>query len=87
MQNRAFFYAASMSRASWSKLGGGKLRRDCPELELARKLWDWARATGFRPQEKGRSVLLDCACARKPDCEEALAGLPEVLLPVRSVKC
>ena len=24
-----------MSRASWSKLGGGRLRRDCPELELA----------------------------------------------------
>ena len=73
-----------MSRASWSKL-----RRDCPELELARGLWDWGRATGFRPQEKGRGVLLDCACTRKPDCEEArlLAGLPEVLLPVRSVKC
>ena len=33
-----FFYAASMSRASWSKLGGGRLRRDCPELELARGL-------------------------------------------------
>ena len=78
-----------MSCASWSKLGGGKLRRDCPELELARELWDWGRATGFRPQEKGRGVLLDCACARKPDCEEArlLVGLPEVLLPVRSVKC
>ena len=46
-----------MSRASWSKLGGGKLRR--PELELAREL------------------------------EEArlLAGLPDVLLPARSVKC
>ena len=85
-----FFYAASMSRASWSKLGGGRLRRDCPELELARKLgWDWGRATGFRPQEKGRGVFLDCAWTRKPDCEEArlLAGLPEVLLPVRSVKC
>ena len=27
-----------MSRASWSKLGGGRLRRDCPELELARGL-------------------------------------------------
>ena len=76
-----------MSRASWSKLGGGKLRR--PELELARKLgWDWGRATGFRPQEKGRGVL-DCAWTRKPGCEEArlLAGLPDVLLPVRSVKC
>ena len=48
-----------MSRASWSKLGGGRLRR---ELELARELgWDWGRATGFRPQEKGRGVLLDCA--------------------------
>ena len=35
-----------MSRASWSKLGGGRLRRDCPELELARELWDWGRATG-----------------------------------------
>ena len=36
----------------------------CPELELARELgWDWGRATGFRPQEKGRGVLLDCACA------------------------
>ena len=47
-----------MSRASWSKLGGGKLRR--PELELARELgWDWGRATGLRPQEK-RGVL-DCA--------------------------
>ena len=36
-----------------------------------------------------RRGVLDCACARKPDCEEArlLAGLPEVLLPVRSVKC
>ena len=55
-----------MSRASWSKLGGGRLRRDCPELELARKLWDWGRATGFRPQEKGRGVL-DCAWTRKPD--------------------
>ena len=52
-------------------LGGGRLRRDCPELELARELWDWGRATGFRPQEKGRGVLLDCACTRKPDCEEA----------------
>ena len=64
-----------MSRASWA--------------EVARELWDWGRATGFRPQEKGRGVLLDCACTRKPDCEEArlLAGLPEVLLPVRSVKC
>ena len=53
-----------MSRASWSKLGGGRLRRDCPELELARGL-------------------------RRKDCEEArlLAGLPEVLLPERSVKC
>ena len=62
------FYAASMSRASWSKLGGGKLRR--PELELARELgWDWGRATGFRPQEKGRGVLLDCAWTRKPDCD------------------
>ena len=62
-----------MSRASWSKLGGGRLRR---ELELARELgWDW-----------GRGVL---DCTRKPDCEEArlLAGLPDVLLPVRSVKC
>ena len=68
-----------MSRASWSKL---------PELELARELWDWGRATGLRPQEKGRGVLLDCAWTRKPDCTEArLAGLPEVLLPVRSVKC
>ena len=58
-----------MSRASWSKLGGGRLRRDCPELELARELgWDWGRATGFRPQEKGRGVL---DCTRKPDCEEA----------------
>ena len=47
-----------MSCASWSKLGGGKLRRDCPELELARELWDWGRATGFRPQEKGRVVEL-----------------------------
>ena len=74
-----------MSRASWSKQGGGRLRRDCPELELARELWDWGRATGFRPQEKGRGVL-DCACARKPDCAR-LAGLPEVLLPERSVKC
>ena len=64
-----------MSRASWSKLGGGRLRRDCPEME-----------TGAG---KGRGVLLDCACTRKPDCEEArlLAGLPEVLLPERSVKC
>ena len=43
-----------MSRASWSKLGGGRLRR---ELELA--------------HEEAR----------------LLAGLPEVLLPVRSVKC
>ena len=78
-----------MSRASWSKLGDGKLRRDCPELKLARELWDWGRATGFRPQEKGRGVWLDCAYTRKPDCEEArlLAGLPEVLLPERSVKC
>ena len=61
-----------------SKLGGGRLRRDCPELELA-----WGRATGFRPQ------VLDCACAQKPDCEKArlLAGLPDVLLPERSVKC
>ena len=25
------------------------------------------RATGFRPQEKGRGVLLDCAWTRKPD--------------------
>ena len=67
-----------MSRASWSKLGGGRLRRDCPELELARELWDW----------QGHGVQ-DCACTRKPDCEEArlLAGLPEVLLPERSVKC
>ena len=76
-----------MSRASWSKLGGGRLRR---ELELARELgWDWGRATGFRPQEKGRGVLLDCAWTRKPDCEEArlLAGLPDVLLPERSEKC
>ena len=34
-----------MSRASWSKLGGGRLRRDCPELELARGVLDcaWAR--------------------------------------------
>ena len=47
-----------MSCASWSKLGGGKLRRDCPELELAHELWDWGRATGFRPQEKGRGVNL-----------------------------
>ena len=75
-----------MSRTSWSKLGGGRLRRDCPELELARELWDWGSATRFRPQEKGRGVL-DCACTRKPDCEEArlLAGLPDV--PARSVKC
>ena len=64
-----------MSRASWSKLGGGRLRRDCPELELARELWDWGRATGFRPQEKGRGVLLDCACGRR---RRVLAGLPEV---------
>ena len=36
-----------------------------------------------------RGVLLDCAWTRKPDCEEArlLAGLPDVLLPERSVKC
>ena len=34
-----------MSCTSWSKLGGGRLRRDCPELELARELWDWGRAT------------------------------------------
>ena len=69
-----------MSRASWSKLGGGRLRRDCPELELARELWDWGRATGFRPQEKGRGV----------DTEAGLRGgaaLPDVLLPVRSEKC
>ena len=66
-----------MSRASWSKLGGGRLRR---ELELARELgWDWGRATGFRPQEK-RGVL-DCAWTR------LLAGLPDVLLPERSEKC
>ena len=50
-----------MSRASWSKLGGGKLRR--PELELARELgWDWGRATGLRPPEKGRGVLGAAAC-------------------------
>ena len=35
VQNRAkntlyFFYAASMSRASWSKLGGGRLRPSRP---------------------------------------------------------
>ena len=74
-----------MSRTSWSKLGGGRLRR--PELELAHELWDWGRATGFRPQEKGRGVLLDCAWTRKPDEAQLLAGLPDVLLPVRSVKC
>ena len=36
-------FLSSLSRASWSKLGGGRLRRDCPELELARKLgcWRW----------------------------------------------
>ena len=68
-----------MSRASWSKLGGGRLRRDCPELELARELWDWGRATGFRPQEK---VGLRLRTARR-----RFAGLPEVLLPERSVKC
>ena len=45
-----------MSRASWSKLGGGK-RLWRPELrELAREFgWDWGRATG----EKGHGVLLD----------------------------
>ena len=33
-----------MSRASWSKLGGGRLRR---ELELARELgWDWDQPPG-----------------------------------------
>ena len=75
-----------MSRASWSKLGGGRLWRDCPELELARELgWDWGRATGFRPQEKGRGVWLDCAWTRKE--ARLLAGLPDVLLPLRSVKC
>ena len=31
-----------MSCASWSKLGGGRLRRDCPELELTCELEDWA---------------------------------------------
>ena len=45
-----------MSRASWSKLGGGRLRRDCPELELARELWDCG-AAGFMPQEKGRQHI------------------------------
>ena len=54
-----YFFKQPQCLASWSKLGGGKLRR---ELELARELgWDWGRATGFRPQEKGRGVLLDCA--------------------------
>ena len=40
-----------MSRASWSKLGGGRLWRDCRELrELGRELgWDWGRVTGFSP--------------------------------------
>ena len=70
-----------MSRASWSKLGGGRLRRDCPELELARE----GRVTGFRPQ----AACGWTAPGRKPDWEEArlLAGLPDVLLPERSVKC
>ena len=43
---------------------------------------------GVQAPGEGRGVL-DCAWTRKPDCEEArlLAGLPDVLLPVRSVKC
>ena len=46
------------------------------------------RVTGFRPQEKARRVV-GLRLNRKPDCEEArlLVGLPDVLLPARSVKC
>ena len=44
---------------------------------------------GVQAPRRGRGVLLDGAWTRKPDCEEArlLAGLPDVLLPERSVKC
>ena len=73
-----------MSRASWSKLGGGKTP---------------ASGTGARPRARlglgqghGVQALGEGArrvVTRKPDCEEArlLAGLPDVLLPARSVKC
>ena len=83
---RVFFYFFSTqpqclapAGQSWAEAGSGVRNWSSPG--------DWGRATGFRPQ--GRGVLLDCAWTRKPDCEEArlLAGLPEVLLPVRSVKC
>ena len=41
------------------------------------------------PASSGAGAGLDCACTQKPDWEEArlLAGLPDVLLPARSVKC
>ena len=70
------FLAASMSRASWSKLGGGKLRR--PELELARELgWDWGRATGFRPPGEGARRVV------RPQCPRPAPPLPPRQLPPR----
>ena len=67
-----------MSRASWSKLGGGRLRRDCPELEQ-----------GHGVQAPGEGARRVVGLRLRAEWEEArlLAGLPEVLLPVRSVKC
>ena len=57
-----------MSRASWSKLGGGRLRRDCPELELARKLWDRGSHGVQAPREGARRVGL------RLDTEAGLRG-------------
>ena len=68
---------------SWAEAGSGVRNWSSPgALGLG-------QGHGVQAEEKGRGVLLDCACTRKPDCEEArlLAGLPDVLLPVRSVKC
>ena len=71
-----------MSRASWSKLGGGRLRRDCPELELAHELgWDQEKARGVLHAEAGlRGGAAACGAARS-----AAAGAQREVLRLSGV--
>ena len=61
----------------------------CGYCRLPSCVCDSRRLSSCLAAPMGATLWPGLASRRKPDCEEArlLAGLPEVLLPARSVKC